>query len=153
MLRISKMTDYAIQIMVSLHSANQGKTGAMLSTLKLAERTHLETPTVSKVLKLLCQQKLVKSIRGAHGGYLLERAGEEISVAQIIAAIEGPIAMTECSVEDNICGQQSVCGLSANWRRISEAVADALSEVSLADMAGPVDHRQIPDLQIATLTL
>lgn len=145
------MTDYAIQVMVSLYSADQLEPGIMLSTHKLAERIHLEPPTVSKVMKLLCQQELVKSIRGAHGGYLLERSGEQISVAEIITAIEGPIAMTECSVEDNLCGQQSVCGLSTNWRRISEAVASALSGVSLADMSGPVDSRQIPNLHIATL--
>jgi len=152
MLRISKMTDYAIQMMVSLYRADQMEPGALLNTQILADRVHLETPTTSKVMKLLCQQQLVKSIRGAHGGYILVRSGEQISVADIIAAIEGPIAMTECSVEDNLCDHQSVCGLSTNWRRISEAVADALSGVSLSDMAGPVDPRKIPNLHIQTLT-
>jgi len=152
MLRISKLTDYAIQVMVCLYSADQLKSGCLLNTQKLAERIYLEPPTVSKVIKLLCKQGLVESIRGAQGGYRLAHEGATVSVADIIAAIEGPIAMTECSVDENLCGQQSVCGLSTNWRRISDAVSEALSSVSLAEMAGPVDPRQIPDLQIATLT-
>ncbi|MBT8075339.1 MAG: Rrf2 family transcriptional regulator, partial [Gammaproteobacteria bacterium] len=92
MLRISKMTDYAIMVMVELH----GLRGEVLSAHALAERSHLELPTVSKVLKLLVKTDLVASYRGPSGGYSLERDAEEISVAEIIAAIEGPIAMTEC---------------------------------------------------------
>ena len=151
MLRISKMTDYAIQLMVSLYAAEQLQAGSTLSALKLAERTHLETPTVSKVMKLLCRQKLVKSARGAHGGYFLANSGADISVAEIIAAIEGPIAMTECSIDDGVCGQQPMCDLSTNWRQISAAVATALAAVSLAEMAVPaVNARHISGLQITT---
>ncbi len=151
MLRISKMTDYAIQLMVSLYSADRAQVGTTLSAIKLADRTHLEVPTVSKVMKLLCQHKLVQSARGAQGGYFLIRSGDDISVAEIITAIEGPIAMTECSIDDGVCGQQRNCDLITNWRRISTAVAAALSSVSLAEMANPVHPRQIPDLQITTL--
>ncbi len=145
------MTDYAIQLMVSLYSAEQIQAGATLSAIKLAERTYLEVPTVSKVMKLLCQHKLVQSARGAQGGYFLIRSGDDISVAEIIAAIEGPIAMTECSIDDGVCGQQLTCDLTTNWRRISTAVVAALSAVSLAEMANPVAPRQIPGLQITTL--
>ncbi len=145
------MTDYAIQLLASLYSAEQLQTGSMFSAIRLAERTHLEAPTVSKVMKILCQQNLVQSARGAQGGYFLKRDGNDISVAEIIAAIEGPIAMTECLIEDGLCGQQAVCDMTANWRRVSAAVVDALAAVSLAEMASPLNPRQITGLQIRTL--
>jgi FeS assembly SUF system regulator len=146
MLRISKMTDYAIMVMVELHSSR----GEILSAHALAERSHLELPTVSKVLKLLVKTGLVASYRGASGGYSLERDAEEISVAEIIAAIEGPIAMTECSVEEGLCAQEAICSLRGNWQRLSLAVAKAMEDVSLAEMAQPVKATATP-LHITTL--
>ena len=146
MLRISKMTDYAIMVMVELHASR----GEVLSAHALAERSHLELPTVSKVLKLLVNTGLVDSYRGANGGYSLERNAQDISVAEIIAAIEGPIAMTECSVEEGLCAQESICSLRGNWQRISIAVAKAMEGVSLAEMAQPAKATTTP-LQITTL--
>jgi FeS assembly SUF system regulator len=147
MLRISKMTDYAIMVMVELHAAR----GEVLSAQALAERSHLELPTVSKVLKLLVKVGLVDSYRGANGGYRLERKAEDISVAEIIAAIEGPIAMTECSVQEGLCAQEAICSLRGNWQRISIAVANAMEGVTLAEMAQPVKPTATP-LHITTLT-
>lgn len=147
MLRISKMTDYAIMVMVELSTCR----GEVLSAQALADRSHLELPTVSKVLKLLVKMGLVDSYRGASGGYSLERQAHDISVAEIIAAIEGPIAMTECSVEEGLCAQEAVCGLRGNWQRISIAVAKAMEGVSLAEMAQPVKPAHAP-LHITTLT-
>jgi FeS assembly SUF system regulator len=146
MLRISKMTDYAIMVMVELHASR----GEVLSAHALAERSHLELPTVSKVLKLLVNTDLVDSYRGANGGYSLERNAQDISVAEIITAIEGPIAMTECSVEEGLCAQESICSLRGNWQRISIAVAKAMEGVSLAEMAQPVKPTTTP-LHITTL--
>ena len=146
MLRISKMTDYAIMVMVELHASQS----EVLSAHALADRSHLELPTVSKVLKLLVNTGLVDSYRGASGGYSLERKATDISVAEIIAAIEGPIAMTECSVEEGLCAQESSCSLRGNWQRISVAVAKAMEGVSLAEMAQPVKPEAAP-LHISTL--
>ena len=145
MLRISKMTDYAIMVMVELHASR----GDVLSAHTLAERSHLELPTVSKVLKQLVKMKLVESYRGANGGYILQRKAKDISVAEIIAAIEGPIAMTECSVEEGLCAQEALCSLRGNWQRISIAVAKAMEGVSLAEMAQPIKP-MAPPLQITT---
>jgi FeS assembly SUF system regulator len=148
MLRISKMTDYAIMVMVEL----QASQGDVLNAQALAERSHLELPTVSKVLKLLVKTNLVNSYRGASGGYTLERDAKDISVADIIAAIEGPIAMTECSVEEGLCAQEEICSLRGNWQRISVAVAKAMQGVSLAEMAQPVEATASP-LQITTFNV
>ncbi len=146
MLRISKMTDYAIMVMVEL----QASPVEVLSAVALAERSSLELPTVSKVLKLLVKARLVDSFRGASGGYSMQKAAADISVAEIIAAIEGPIAMTECSVEEGLCAQEANCGLRGNWQRISVAIADAMAGVSLAEMAQPVKP-VISPLHINTL--
>jgi FeS assembly SUF system regulator len=145
MLRISKMTDYAILLMVELN-----RDGETLSAHALADRVHVEVPTASKVLKLLAGARLLKSYRGANGGYKVARPAAEVSVAEVIAAIEGPIAMTECSVEAGLCHQEDSCDLRSNWQRISLAVARALSNVSLAEMSAPLKSTP-PGLRIATL--
>lgn len=145
MLRISKLTDYAILMMVEMT-----RDGEMLSAHALADRIHVETPTASKVLKLLAGSGLLESYRGANGGYRVSRDATDISVAEVIAAIEGPIAMTECSVEEGLCSQEESCDLRSNWQRISLAVAQALRDVSLAEMSAPLE-RKVNPLQIKTL--
>jgi FeS assembly SUF system regulator len=145
MLRISKLTDYAIMVMVELSAADR----EVLSAQTLAERSRLELPTVSKLLKLLTKSGLVRSFRGANGGYQAERPARDISVAEIIAAIEGPIAMTECSIDMGLCQQEDSCSLRSNWQRISMAVAQAMEQVSLEEMARPAPERK-PALRIAT---
>lgn len=146
MLRISKLTDYAILIMVEVTRAQ----GEVLSAHTLAERARVELPTASKVLKLLSRAGLVDSRRGASGGYQAAGAAQSISVASVISAIEGPIAMTECSIEPGVCSQETHCDLRSNWRRISVAVAEALENVTLAEMAGP---GLVPDHGLAISTL
>jgi len=82
----------------------------------------------------------------------MDRSAGKISIAEIIAAIEGPIAMTECSAAIGLCSQEQVCNLRSNWRRISSAVARAMEGVTLAEMSRPI--REIkPSLSIATLNL
>jgi FeS assembly SUF system regulator len=146
MLRIGKLTDYAIMVMVEL----SGCRGQVISAQALAEKCGLELPTVSKLLKLLTRAELVRSFRGANGGYRVDRAAAEISVAEVIAAIEGPIAMTECSIDTGLCQQEENCNLRSNWQRISVAVAEAMQRVTLAEMASPVPARANA-LRIATL--
>ena len=145
MLRISKLTDYAILVMVEL-----ARGGELANAHAVAERVGVEIPTASKVLKLLAGAGLLESYRGANGGYRVARLASEISVADVIAAIEGPIAMTECSVEQGLCSQEDNCELRGNWQRISIAVARALEDVSLAEMSTPVKKTHQP-LHITTL--
>lgn len=136
MLRLSKLTDYATVVMTRLAQAPDD----LHSAQALADRTLVEVPTVSKVLKQLGRAGLVVSQRGAQGGYRLARPAREITVAEIIAAMEGPLGMTECSVHKGLCSQESVCSVRRNWRKISRAIVAALDEVSLADMAEPLDE-------------
>ena len=133
MLRVSKLTDYATVVMTCLAGAGDG----VLSAQALAERSRLETPTVSKLLKQLAQAGLVVSTRGINGGYRLARLAQEITIADIVTAMEGPIGMTECSVTSGLCDHENHCGVRGNWQRINQAIADALASVTLADMIKP----------------
>ncbi len=130
MLRVSKLTDYATAVMTCLASAGDGVTSAQA----LAERARLELPTVSKLLKQLAQAGLVASTRGINGGYRLARAPERITIADIVTAMEGPIGMTECSAHAGLCDHEPHCGVRVNWQRINQAIANALANVTLADM-------------------
>lgn len=130
MLRVTRLTDYATVVLTVLAARPE----AVLSAAELAERAGLEPPTVSKVLRPLAQVGLVEAFRGAHGGYRLARPPQEISLLEIVEAMEGPIAMTECSLDEHVCGIASQCGVQANWRRINDVVAAALRDVSLAQM-------------------
>jgi FeS assembly SUF system regulator len=133
MLRVTKLTDYASVVLTVLAADPE----AVLSAAALAERAGLEVPTVAKVLKPLAQAGLVQAFRGVNGGYRLALAPSAITLVEIVEAIEGPLAMTDCSVHDGQCGLERSCGARANWRRINDVVADALRKVSLADMLAP----------------
>jgi len=148
MLRVSKLTDYATVVMTCLAGDGDG----VVSAQALAERARLEVPTVSKLLKQLAQAGLVASTRGINGGYRLARAAERITIADIVTAMEGPIGMTECSAHSGMCDLESHCGVRVNWQRINQAIAGALSNVTLADMLHPPPKQRatIP-LRVATL--
>ena len=147
MLRVTKLTDYATVVLTVLAA----RPGAVLSAAELAERAGLEVPTVSKLLKPLAQAGLVEGFRGVHGGYRLARPAARISLVEIVEAMEGPLAMTECSLDHGDCGLSPQCGVRANWRRINDVVADALRGISLAQMLedtptlpSPSPARRIP---------
>ena len=147
MLRVTKLTDYATVVLTALAA----RPGAVLSASELAELAGLEIPTVAKVLKPLAQAGLVAGFRGANGGYRLARSADAISLFEIVEALEGPLGMTECSVHAGSCGIEQSCGVRANWRRINDVVAEALREVTLAQMLlapGPTrpSRRTIPSV-------
>jgi FeS assembly SUF system regulator len=125
MLRISRLTDYATVILANLAG------GGLASATDTSERTHIGLPTVSKLLKELQHAGLVRSVRGAHGGYQLARPAASISAAEIIDAVEGPVALTECAGGSGNCGIETTCLVGHGWQRISRAIRRALAEVSL----------------------
>ena len=133
MLRLSKLTDYATVI---LSFMARDKEHAHTAT-EIADATGIALPTVSKILKLLVKAKVLMSTRGAKGGYALARNPEKISVATVISALEGPIALTECSISHQGCEQASGCDIRGNWSLINQTIHDALESVTLADMIKP----------------
>ena len=133
MLRLSKLTDYAI--VIACFGAREPE--AMHSAAEIAQAIGLALPTVQKILKRLTQAGIFHSERGAHGGYRLARPPKTINIAQIIAAMEGPIGLTECTLAENHCRQAEDCDIRGNWALINRAIQTALEAVSLADMVRP----------------
>ncbi|QXP84211.1 SUF system Fe-S cluster assembly regulator [Methylococcus sp. ANG] len=134
MLRISKLTDYAIIILGQMARSDE----QTFAAAELADQTSIAMPTASKILKALARAGIVTSTRGSRGGYALAQKPEHTSVARIIGALEGPIALTECSAEQALCQQSSSCDVRSHWNVINRAVQTALESVSLADMIRPV---------------
>jgi FeS assembly SUF system regulator len=105
----------------------------------VAKEVRLPQPVVSKVLKLLARNGLLASQRGIKGGYGLAKPPQDISVAAIIRALEGPIAVTECTDSINgDCGLQTGCPVRTNWHLINRAIHDALEKITLAEMTQPL---------------
>jgi FeS assembly SUF system regulator len=136
MFKLGKLTDYGTVLMTVL-AADPLR---LHSTTDLAQATRIAPPTVAKLLKLLGKAGLVDALRGAHGGYRLARGADHITVADILTALEGPIALTQCAVHRGDCSIERHCGVRANWRVINDALRAALESVTLAQMTAPL-HR------------
>ncbi len=132
MIRLSRLSDYGIVILTRLAR----EPGRALPASTLAGTTSVSTAMTGKVLKLLTRAELLTSLRGAHGGYALARPATAITVAEVIEALDGPIALTSCvDPTTGECGIERLCPARANWQRINRAIRDALAGISLADMA------------------
>jgi len=132
MIRLNKITDYAVVTLCRMGSEHDG----VFTAQQLAQESGVPQPTVAKLMKQLGRAGIVTSQRGAGGGYCLSRPAAEISVAEVITALEGPISLTACvDGADTSCSVMSLCPMSGNWNRVNEAIRGALEGVSLADMA------------------
>ena len=132
MLRISRLTDYATVILAALAS----EPARVQTAAALAEQTHIAAPTVSQLLKQLQRSGLVVSTRGLHGGYHLARPPAQISAAAILDALEGPVALTDCSAGHGYCEIEDSCRVGRVWQRLNLAIRRSLNDVSLAQLAG-----------------
>jgi len=132
MLRISKMTDYATVLLARLAVAPEDQ----LTAAQLARQTRLAPTTVSKVLKQLHRRELVHSTRGLRGGYRLARPAAQITAAQILDALEGPMALIECAQQTHQCTIESTCGVGRAWQRVNIAIRRSLQEITLVELAG-----------------
>ena len=135
MIRLNALTDYAVVILAQM-TRDPAK---LVTAPQLAEDTAVPAPTVAKVLKELAREGVLTSQRGVNGGYVLAAKPEDITVLQIIRALEGPVALTSCvdgSLSD--CDVESLCPMRGNWERVNLAVCSALGSVTLADMALPM---------------
>jgi len=148
MLRISKLTDYGTVLLAHL-ARNPGE---VCSSADIAARTGIALPTASKLLKSLARSGLVTSTRGANGGYRLAHDARDISAADIIDALEGPVSITECSAIDSHCDIEEACSVGNAWQRINVAIRNALQEVSLVDLlrsSSPVPRFRFAGLPIS----
>ena len=147
MIRVGKLTDYAT-VILSVMAKDKNR---VFAAIEMAAVTGVALPTVSKILKMLVNAKILMSTRGAKGGYMLAREPEKISVAAIISALEGPIALTECSISEHACGQAAGCGIRANWHLINQTIHNALESVTLADLIRPVAKPEEVYIPVASL--
>ena len=135
MVRLTRMADYAIVLMHQVATAG----GRALNAGELAGETRVPRPTTTKILKALARGGLLSSSRGMKGGYMLANSALDISVADIVAAVEGPIALTDC-IEDapGACELESCCQVRETLQVVNRTIRQALGEVSLADLGPPV---------------
>lgn len=138
MIKISRLADYAL---VMLHDLSESPERC-LSAAALARRTGIALPTVSKVLKLLHEAALITSIRGAAGGYQLAKKPEKMSVAEVISAVDGAPALTECCQSNHDCVHDTRCRLQSHWQWINRLITNVLAQLSLADLKKPVQLTQ-----------
>ena len=135
MLRMTKQADYGIVLMTQMAMDAKRR----FTAPELAAITQIPSPMVSKILKLLGRERVLESHRGVNGGYSLARDPRRISVADMIEALDGPIAFTEC-IEDTpgCCSQEAICRLRTNWQRINLALRQALENISLEELTRPM---------------
>lgn len=146
MLRIGKLADYGLLVADCLARGR-----AQLTTDDIVRETALPVATVRKLLKLLVDAGLVRSRRGLYGGYRLGRPADRISIAELIAAVDGPIGLTECTHDDSSCHHTPHCGLRGNWHVINDLITRQLATITLADMSGDLraGGSRIPLRQLA----
>lgn len=134
MIKLSRLADYAVVLMTHIALRSEG----LHTAAAMALETRIPEPTAGKILKALARVGLLESQRGTRGGYALARRPDAISIADIIAAVDGPIALTECGEPDGgACTLETVCPTRVPWQRLNDAVRRALDEVTLAEMASP----------------
>ena len=134
MLKLNRLTDYGVVALSTLALRRDDVT----AVAQLAADIGINPPTVAKLMKQLAHTGLVNSHRGANGGYTLARPAEEISVSEIIEALEGPIELTACvDGSETCCSVESSCPMRGNWNQVNVAIRSALESISLAEMAMP----------------
>jgi FeS assembly SUF system regulator len=146
MLRLSNLADYAVLILVQAARQDTQR----LSATRTAAATGLPVPTVAKVTGLLAKAGLITGQRGAGGGFALARPAGDISVADIIEAVDGPIALTHCVDGVTDCAIGSHCQMKAPWQVINRVMKDSLGSISLTDLA---QSTIAPELLVASRKL
>lgn len=134
MLRLSKLTDYALLMTDYLAKRRD----SLSSMSDISKQTRVPRATVRKILNRLLDAGIVRSVRGIHGGYQLADTPDRISIARVIDAMEGPLAMTECNQPGSLCSMECHCQLRGNWIQINRWVNNLLSSMTLADLTRPI---------------
>ncbi|MBL4660222.1 MAG: SUF system Fe-S cluster assembly regulator [Alcanivoracaceae bacterium] len=130
MLKISRLTDYATMVVLFLQ-----KDCKLESSEHIAQAVGLEIPTVSKVLKLLTKAQILSSVRGVNGGYQLERDIADISLYDVVIAIEGNTAIIECARADHLCSQEEGCDARTGWQQVNSDIKNILLNMTIKRMA------------------
>jgi len=134
-MRLSSMADYAV---VTMSAAARHCGHARVNAQQLADETGLPAPTVQKLVSKLSAAGLLKSVRGVHGGLQLARPAAAITLADIVEAVEGPIALAPCSEQGrHDCTLESACTVRPHWPAVDAAIRGALAGVPLTQLSHP----------------
>jgi len=138
-LNLTKLSDYAVVILAAMakNSALEAdkESAPLQSASSLAHLTLLPEPTVSKILKLLAKWRLIESVRGVNGGYRLNTPADQVTMIDVIEAVEGPVSLVSCLEQGHDeCPIQHACSMSGAWAPVNTAIRTALENVSLQDM-------------------
>jgi FeS assembly SUF system regulator len=142
MLRLSNLADYAVVVMTA--AAGASERNRPLSANEVASLTGVPAPTVAKLLGQLARTGLLQSQRGVAGGFSLARPALAISLADIVEAIDGPIALTHCAQGATDCELADCCPVRPHWEPVNRAVRSALAGVSLADLVPATARERVP---------
>jgi len=140
-LRIGKLTDYGIDLLALFAAEHsdlnvQGGSAAALSRL-----SGVPLPTVRKLCKLLSRGGVIIASRGVSGGYRLAKDPRDISIAEVVQILEGPLALTACIADPGSCSIEQVCGTRTNWIKVNKHIFDSLERVTIADMVSPASTK------------
>lgn len=134
MFRLSKVTDYGIVLLAHLA---QSEEQSAHNARDIAGDVGLPAPMVSKILKALARHGVLESQRGSKGGYQLARRPEQLTVADMISALEGPVGLTECTLGTDLCVHEGSCAVQTPWQVINRVIRESLDCVTLADLIDP----------------
>ncbi len=151
MLRVSTRGEYGVRLMVDL-ARHYGEQPRSLNEISLAEGLQLKAQYLEQLVRSLREAGLVESTRGAHGGYRLSRAPEELRMGEIVRALEGPIAPMICATEGDmevICDRLDGCSTKYLWARVRDAITTTLDSISLADLVREEDRAEAAPRLIA----
>jgi FeS assembly SUF system regulator len=142
-IRLTNLADYAVVVM----AAAAREPGVKLSAARVAEMTGIPAPTVAKLMGTLARGGLLMASRGVAGGFTLGRDPADVSVAEVVEAVDGPIALTSCvSGDEHDCAMEGHCAVRGHWGPINQAVRGALMAVTLADLLQPTGPAPVPTM-------
>lgn len=139
MIRLSKLTDYGFVLLTRFASSDGS---VWLTARDLSDSTGLPLPTVSKLLKLFSRNGILAAQRGVYGGYRLAHNAADITAADVIELVDGPIAITDCACEGRegpVCSIEAHCPTKPHWLRITQKIRNALADVTLLEMSKPLE--------------
>ncbi len=138
MFRLSRITDYGIRVLAHLASSEEsGLQASPVNAREVADELSLPLPIVSKVMKSLARAGVLESHRGSKGGFNLALRPQDLTVADMITVLEGPVALMQCSADSSECRHAGSCTIQEPWSVINLAVENTLATITLADLISP----------------
>ena len=130
-MKVSTKGRYGLRAMVDLAEHEEGKA---IPIREISERQNISEQYLEQLFATLRKAELVKSVRGAHGGYMLNHEPEDISVGDILTTLEGPVAPVDCVIEEDFCNYIDKCVMHGLWEELADVINDVIENMTLADL-------------------